>query len=904
MMRATSLQSFLLASLTLGSISLGAAAAGCGDPAASSSDAGSGGTGASTGVGAGGTAGAGAGTTGPGTGGYSFDHDGTKCIPSQGPGAEGTAEWVDGPHKASVTLSDKDTCERTYTLATTAPLRDDLPGNPRTFAEKPGQPVVRTGNDMFDALYALAVEETREASVDAISDYAFNNGQPVPCPPGGCFETGRLWKYVWTRDTSYSVALGLASADPTRARNSMEYKLSERRGGGDRQIVQDTGTGGSYPISTDRVVWAMGAWELLKYLDGDERTAFLDLAYDAVKNTAEHDRVVVHDEGDGLYTGEQSFLDWREQTYPQWTAADTVQIGMSKSLSTNIAHAVLLDVASKLAAEKGDSAASSKYGAWAADLRQAIDSHFYLPDQQQYSTFSTTFLDQAPTRRYDLLGASFAVLHDIADPERAKAVVSGYPTLPKGAPVAWPQQKDTAIYHNRSIWPFVTAFWLRAARKVDNARAADNALFSMMRGAAMNLSNMENFEMVSGATWVDEGSTSGPVVCSQRQLWSVAGYLALVHDVVFGMELSQKGIRFSPYITGTVRNSLFAGADEIAWSGLSYRGKRVSVVVHLPPAGRGEGALVVKERRLNGVLIGDEEVTSDILPDASVFEVTLADEARDPGQIRAVPEEAIADYRNLFAPKEPNITNVALDGNRVRVTFDPNGELAPEIAFNVYRDGELVASDLPGSTTSWLDQGSADHATKSYCYTVESYFVGSKNTSQHARPFCYWGPGYNRITTFSASSFLAQGGNFSTNHGKGHYEGWGDPGHTLTLTGIKPTFTGEHLIQLSAGNGAGPFNTGITCGIKMVEVKSGGSTVTARPILMPHLGTWSNWRDSSFVRVYLDAAKTYELVIRYDDRAVNMSAFQHFSLYGGLGGKDGSFYRVNIAELKLLALEL
>ena len=28
------------------------------------------------------------------------------------------------------------------------------------------------------------------------------------------------------------------------------------------RIVQDTGTGGAYPCSTDRVVWAVATWEI------------------------------------------------------------------------------------------------------------------------------------------------------------------------------------------------------------------------------------------------------------------------------------------------------------------------------------------------------------------------------------------------------------------------------------------------------------------------------------------------------------------------------------------------------------------------------------------------------------------------------------------------------------------
>ena len=43
-------------------------------------------------------------------------------------------------------------------------------------------------------------------------------------------------------------------------------------------------------------------------------------------------------------------------------------------------------------------------------------------------------------------------------------------------------------------------------------------------------------------------------------------------------------------------------------------------------------------------------------------------------------------------------------------------------------------------------------------------------------------------------------------------------------------------------------------------------------------------------------------VIRGDDEVVNMSAFAHFERYtGGLGGASGTFFRANVAALKILA---
>jgi hypothetical protein len=71
---------------------------------------------------------------------------------------------------------------------------------------------------------------------------------------------------------------------------------------------------------------------------------------------------------------------------------------------------------------------------------------------------------------------------------------------------------------------------------------------------------------------------------------------------------------------------------------------------------------------------------------------------------------------------------------------------------------------------------------------------------------------------------------------------------------------------------------------------------------MPHLEAWSEWRDSNVVRVTLTAGTPYTVIIREDAASGNMSDLDHFSLYGGTGGTGGRFNKVNIAELKLLAI--
>lgn len=816
-----------------------------------------------------------------------------------------TSELVDGADRTVVTMDDPAACARTYQLRTTTALRDGQPGNPRTVRERDGWPTLRSGHDLFDALYALAVDEMRENSVGAIREGSFNEGSPIECPPEGCFETGRLWNYVWTRDTAYAAHLALASMDPLRARNSLLFKLSARRGGADPQIVQDTGTGGSYPVSSDRVVWALGATELLKHLTGSERAAFLDRAYPAMVNTAEHDRRVVFDARDGLYRGEQSFLDWREQSYPAWTAADPVHIAMSRSLSTNVLHFALLDALATFAAARGDAAAAARYRPWADALRRAIGERFWLADDGQFSAFTSTELDPSPVRRWDALGTALAVLTGVATEAQAREAVARYPHAGRGLPVLWPQQQFTAIYHNRASWPFVTAYWLRAARQVRNDASVDWNVESMVRAAALNLSNMENFEFATGRARVEDGAFSGPVVNSQRQLWSVAGYLSMVHDVVFGLETSAAGLRLRPYITRAMRHAWFGRADRIVLRGFLFRGRRLDLRVTLPPPGADRaGAYAVGAVRVNGRDVGDAFVDPAALPERSTVDVELRDTAEARAPLRSVTD--LGDWRQVFGPRTPVIASLgpAAGGGRVQLRVDVSGEERAALDVVILRDGRRVATLGPADGDTWTDP-LTDQDTVTHCYSVETVLRASGNASQHAAPQCWWGAGAARVQQIDAARFVATGGRLVDAHGRMHYEDWGDPGHRLEVPALRVARSGAYLLQVTAANGAGGTTTGITCGVKRVQVieAAGGRTVADGYVVMPQLGSWDQWRDSSFVRASLEAGRDYRVVIGDDEAAVNMSAFEHFTRYtGGIGGAGGAFFRVNIAALKVLYL--
>ena len=71
--------------------------------------------------------------------------------------------------RATLTIEgDRDACRRTYALASTGAWRDMMFGLLRTFSERETDLTLRTGHDLFDALFALAMDEAHENSVGSI----------------------------------------------------------------------------------------------------------------------------------------------------------------------------------------------------------------------------------------------------------------------------------------------------------------------------------------------------------------------------------------------------------------------------------------------------------------------------------------------------------------------------------------------------------------------------------------------------------------------------------------------------------------------------------------------------------------------------------------------------------------
>ncbi|MBT2766247.1 Six-hairpin glycosidase-like protein [Stenotrophomonas sp. ISL-67] len=625
----------------------------------------------------------------------------------------------------------------------------------------------RTDSVMFDALFALAQQEMAADRVDAIRDPAFNFGNPVDCE---CFQTGERWPYVWTRDVSFAADLALARLEPIRTRQSLQFKLSTARDGVTPGlfVAQDTGSGGSWPISSDRVVWFLAARNL------HDNSSFMTETWQALQATLEQDRAMVFDPRTGLYRGETSFLDWREQTYPDWTRQDVRFIGESFALSTNVLHYQALRLAETFARELGDERATG-YAAWADALAKQIDARFWREDAGMYMSYIGEAAHPVPYAKYDLLGISLGVLASVFPADRARRSLANYPYVEGGSPVVWPQEAQQPIYHNRAVWPFVSAYSLRAARKVGDATRIQREIESLMRGSALAGSNMENHEMRTLAVHVDEGPLSGPVVNSPRQLWSVAGYLSMVLEGVFGVEADGK---VDPKLPVALVPQLFGTRTSIELNDGTTR------YILKRPRKLGGDLLVAKKttRKGNTVTVQLEPHA----PSASKPAPALAPApALDPG--RATPS---------VAALRPEVANPN--------AFAPTTPAAPK----PLKRGKTWTFAIPANHQLWQDGNPVGNATHTHTLTDDGHQHCLSLTRREGALESLHSP----MTCVGPQQRLAGATQWN----------W---------TATTPT---RVRIRLRYDNPNGPINTGVTAAVKQLAVQCPGALAQRATVVMPH----------------------------------------------------------------------
>ncbi|GAA4504482.1 hypothetical protein GCM10023172_30740 [Hymenobacter ginsengisoli] len=648
---------------------------------------------------------------------------------------------------------------------------------------------------LADALYNLALEEARRA-----------------VEPDSTFRTGKEWAGVWTRDISYSIILAQATLQPKSAMKSLLRKVSP-----EGRIIQDTGTGGAYPCSTDRVIWAVAAWEIYK-VTGDQ--AWLRKVYPVVKKSLEEDAQNAYDPATGLVRGESSFLDWREETYPRWM--QPVDIYQSENLGTNAVHFQANTVLALMAHELGQTAVASTHEQTAATIKQAINQHLWLDKAGYYGQYRYGRVFPVVSPRAEALGEALSVLFDVADPSRARTVVEKTPTVPFGISCIYPQIPGIPPYHNDAVWPFVQSFWALAAAKSGNEASLMESIAAVYRPAALFLTNKENF--VAG-----NGDFAGTQINSSNMLWSLSGSLGLVYKVLFGMHYETDRLVFRPFVPQALQ-----GERKL----LNFKYRRA--VLNIEMLGYGNE---IQEIKLDGKPLAGAAVPASL---SGVHALRIILKSRAPATATA---NRVANLvANLFSPETPQVT---LAGNQLSWPAIKDAQ-----TYRVLKNGQPV--NASGATTYAVPAGGFAE------YQVIA--IDNKGLESFASEPLPVGPPATEVqleTVAPAATYAYKG--FS---GKGFVEVSVTKNTDLTIP-VQVPEAGLYALDFRYANGNGPINTNNKCAIRTLR---DGQNKLLGTVVLPQRGVdeWSNWGFSNPILVRLAKGKNV-LSLTYETANTNMN---------------------------------
>jgi len=659
-------------------------------------------------------------------------------------------------------------------------LKEDISGYPRYESDQV----------LCDALYNLSIEELLQ---DVRSD--------------GAFMAGAKWPGVWTRDIGYSILLSLAIIEPDAARKSLLQKVKNDR------IVQDTGTGGSWPVSTDRMVWALAAYEIYA-VSGD--ADWLKTAFEIIRNSAEDDLVTAFNPETGLMYGESSFLDWREQTYPRWM--EPGDIFRSQNFATNAVHFQTYAILAKMAEELKRPEPAKKYKAAAADLKKAINDNFWIEKGGTYGQYLYGRTFQVLSPRSETLGAALMVLFDIAADSRQAKIVANLPTTKFGTTCIFPQSPNLPPYHNNGIWPFVEAFWAWAGAKTGNSASVEHSLAAIYRPAALFLTNKEN--MVA-----ESGDYMGTEINSDRQLWSVAGNLAIVYRIFFGMQFKPDELVMKPFIPQS-----YGGKRSL--KNFRYRQSILDITIE----GFGDK---IESATVDGKALQTASVKSDLSGRHQIF-IRMNNRISRPGRINLAEVKTAPDTPVLNLIDSLMIWNSVPDAYR----------------YIVYKNGKELLKTI----------GTVYEIPPTYRYAEYQVTAVAKDgtASFLSQPLCFVDERDSKIIEASVSDILSKIPGFDRS---GYIQLTKQVNTTVPFRVCLPK-GGRFAVDFRYSNGNGPIGTDNKCAVRslFLDDKKIGAVV------LPQRGeqNWSDWGYSNAILVDVPAGDhTFTLKFTPSDENMN-----------------------------------
>jgi hypothetical protein len=662
-------------------------------------------------------------------------------------------------------------------------------------------PQLATPNILHSAIYNMGLDEM----VNAVE-------------PDTTLRTGKEWPGVWTRDVSYSILLSMAYMQPQATKTSLMRKVDSKG-----RIIQDTGSGGAWPVSTDRTIWAVAAYEYYK-VTGDKN--WLKYIFPIIKRSLYDDVANNILTDSGLIKGETSFIDWREQSYPKWM--QPADIYNSESLSTAVVHSKAWTILGDIATELKDKTLADDAYKKAYTIIKGINDNLWLNDKGHYAMYRYGRDHLITNPRAETLGESLAIMWGVASDERARAITENNPTTPFGTAIFYPQISDQPAYHNNALWPWVASWWALANAKVGNEDGVLQAIGSVFRPAALFATNKENFNLDNGDIATELNSSN--------MLWCLSGNIAITHKILFGLQFEKDRLSFSPFVPKALSATR-------SLNNFKYR----DAVVNISISGFGNK---IKSFKVNG-----KEQPPFIYAKQAKGTLNISIEMDN----QPIPTLSVNNVANAKAPLTPIswLEGTILHWNPIeyinRYAIIRNGERIAEVHTTTFDASIPGEYQIIGIDNNGLESFASEPRSTTQQIKVEMPNEGTSICS-------------SEISYKPVSNLVGYNGN-----------GFIETDHSNRTADIHATVNdaGKYFLAFRYANGNGPVNTENKCAIRNVLVD--GTLIGTVVLPQRGCGNWDDWGYTNSLEVDLSTGE-HIVTLLFNDANENMNISTNHAL--------------------------
>ena len=680
---------------------------------------------------------------------------------------------------------------KTATIVSPVEITSDFNGGKtwKPSADISSYPQFSSDIPLLDAMYNLSLDELAKITTSGML-------KSSPSSDG-----------LSTVDIGYASFLSLLMADPEAVKTSL---LSCTEAG---RIKQGDGIGGSWPVSTDRIIWILAAWDYFKYTNDRQ---FLFDAFAIVGNTLNDDKKVAYNSKIGMMSGGGYFNNTPGVSMPSYM--EPIDIYSVMSLTQNALYHQAFKIQEAIANELG--MPSENYISDSKRVAIGISKNLWNAKAGYYDQFLYGGKYFISSSRSESLGSAVSLLFDLPSDEQVASISSNVPGSVFGYPAFYPNVAGAETDINNAVYPMINAFWAWGGAKVKKESNINYAIASIYRPAALMLTNPKR---VSATT----GNTEGLKYQADGHIWSIAANLALVYRVYFGLDIQAKRLAFFPSVPKNL-----TGVKKL--TGLKYQNMTLDITV----SGYGTG---IRSMTLDGEPLDlyaiDSKLEGHHTIDIVLNEQSSVSTVNIQPMIDALPDITYKQDGNNFAfTGGENISKFKVFQNGT-ITNEADNAYFTMADSKLSSEYMFTALDKQGYTVYSGPTVLQNSPENTIIIEVESVATGNPSISATG----FTGKGYSEFTTKANKNVK-----FNVNIEK----------------------EGIYLIDCRYANGSGPVDSGDKCGIRQLYV---GSTLMDA-FVMPQRGqdAWSDWGYSNTLRARLGKGR-HTLSLVYESQTENMN---------------------------------